>query len=490
MTAAVEDEEESEPVDLRSMEFRVAELPPEEREAALDGLDARALQWSWRFKARVDQLVATDSKAPTVLFVGGRGTGKSRTGSEFVRDKIDHKPPGMKLRFALCSRTSADVRDTIINGESGLMTVFPDHQKPAWIGHLRIVRFYDGSEGLAFSSREPDQLRGPQFHYGYADELAAWDWKKDDSGLTAWDNLQIATRLGEAPQVFASTTPRRVPAIRDLYDRAKKGNRVQLITGASTFDNPYLSATYLETMLGLYQGTRLSAQELYGILLGDVDGALWKLEDIEERRLDTHPLDLPLIVIGVDPSVSEKPRDECGIVVAGATRHKSAYRRHGYVLADFTVHGPPSVWAKAVVKAAHTYRCPVVAERNQGGALIKEVIHGIDPTIRIRTVHARQGKALRAEPITLAYDQGRVHHVGRFTALEDQMTSWVPEDDEGRGKGYSPDRVDALVYALSALVVPSSYKAGVGITTARAARGRIDLGGIAPRRPGLVQSGP
>lgn len=476
MTATVDERP-----DYRSQETTLAEMDEVGREAALDGLDPLALEWSWSYKGRIDQLEATHSEAPTVLFVGGRGAGKSRTGSEWVRDKIDHKPPGAKLRFALASRTSADVRDTIINGESGLVNVFPGHQRPAWIGHLRIIRFYDGSEGLAFSSREPDQLRGPQFHYGYADELAAWDWKRDESGLTAWDNLQIATRLGENPQVFASTTPRRVPAIRELYAKADKGDAVHLITGASTFDNPYLSAAYMETMLGLYEGTRLSQQELYGLLLGDVEGALWNLEKIEFYRVDRAPLDLPMVVVGVDPSVAEKPRDECGIVVAAATGHKSALKRHAYVLADTSVLGPPSKWAQAVVDTARTFRAPVIAERNQGGALIKEAIHTIDPTIRVRTVHARQAKRLRAEPVVLAHDQGRIHHAGRFAALEDQLTTWVPEDS------YSPDRLDAYVYALSALVVPSSYKTGVGHPTARAARGRLDLGqGIARSRPPVI----
>lgn len=476
MTAAAEAEELVRP-DYSSSETRLARLSQEEREQALDGIDPQALQWSWDYKARVDQLQASRSKSPTVLFVGGRGTGKSRTGSEWVRDKIDHKPVGMKLRFALVSRTTADVRDTVIQGDSGLMQVFPPNQKPAYIGHLRIIRFYDGSEGLCFSSQEPSQLRGPQFHYGYADELAAWDHKQDDSGLTSWDNLQIATRLGEAPQVFASTTPKRVPAIRDLYDRAAKGRGVELVTGASTFDNPYLSAAYMETMLGLYEGTRLSSQELFGILLGDVEGALWAMADIDDRRVDRHPLDLPLTVIGVDPSVSERPRDECGIVVAMATGARSALKRHAYVVADRSVHGPPKKWANAVVDAARAFRAPIVAERNQGGALIREAIHTIDPTIRVRTVHARVSKRLRAEPVVLAYDQGRVHHAGRFMALEDQLTTWVPEESTD-----SPDRLDALVYALSALVVPSSYKAGVGMPSVKAARGTIDLGQrIAPR---------
>lgn len=463
--------------DLLSIETQLAALDPEAREAALEGLDPQALQWSWAYKGRIDQLEATSSKAPVVLFVGGRGTGKTRTGSEFVKDRIERKPPGKKLRFGLVSRTTADVRDVIINGESGLMSVFPSSQQPAYIGHLRIVRFYDGSEGLCFSSQEPDQLRGPQFDYSYADELAAWEWTKDDSGLTAWDNLRIATRLGDDPQIFASTTPRRVPAIKDLYEEANKKATVKLITGASTFDNPYLSPAYMDVMLGLYEGTRLSQQELFGILLGDVDGALWSMESIDQHRTDTRPLELPMVVVGVDPSVSEKPRDECGIVVAMATGHKSALKRHAYVVADMSVLGPPAKWANIVVDTARKFRAPVIAERNQGGALIKEAIHTIDPTIRVRTVHARQNKKLRAEPVVLAHDQGRIHHVGRMVALEDQLTTWVPEDND------SPDRLDAYVYALSALIVPSSYKTGIGRPTVKAARGQIDLGqGIASRR--------
>lgn len=404
--------------------------------------------------------------APDSLYLCSRSmipTHNTRAGSEWVRDKIERKPKGMKLRFALVSRTTADVRDTIIGGDSGLMSVFPPHQRPVYIGHLRTIRFYDGSEGLCFSSNEPDQLRGPQFQAGYADELAAWDFTPDVSGLTAWDNLQIATRLGDNPQIYASTTPRRIPAVRELYRRAKAGLGVKLVTGASTYDNPYLSNAYLNTMTGLYEGTRLSQQELYGVLLGDIEGALWQLDDLDSARVDTAPFDLPMIVVGVDPSVAENPKDECGIVVACATGG-TVLKRHAYVLADRSVHGPPKVWAKAVVKAARDFHAPIVAERNQGGALIKEAIHTIDPTLRVKTVWAKKGKLLRAEPVTLVYDQHRVHHVGRFPQLEDQMCSWVQDR-----KSNSPDRLDALVYALSALVVPSSYKSGVGSPTVKSA---------------------
>lgn len=460
--------------DFDSIEIKIAKLTPEEREVALEGQDARVLQQSWDYQGRPDQLAATNSKAPTVLFVGGRGCGKSRVSSEFIRNKINRKHPDQKLRFGLVSRTTADVRDTIVKGESGLIATFPPSQRPEFIAHLREVRFHDGSVATCFSSQEPDQLRGVQFHYSVADELATWDFTPDDSGLTAWDNLQIATRLGSTPQVYAATTPRRVKAIRELFEEASKKDSIHLITGASTYDNPYLAVSYLETMTNLYGGTRLAFQELRGKLLGDVEGALWSLEQIEQQRLkpDQVPPDLPLCVIGVDPSVAEKPRDECGIIVCKSTGERDPLKRHAYVVADHSLLGSPSDWAKEVVKVARAYNAPVIAERNQGGALIKNVIHTIDPRVRIRTVHARQGKELRAEPVTLAYDQGRVSHVGQFAHLEDQMTTWVRDD------GVSPDRLDALVYSLNALVVSASYRSGIVRPSIHSsARKQVNLGG-------------
>lgn len=459
--------------DFDSIETKIAKLTPEQQAEALEGQDPRVLAQSWDYQGRPDQLAATKSTAPTVLFVAGRGSGKSRVSSEFVREKINRKPFDMKLRFGLVSRTTADVRDTIIKGESGLISAFPPSQRPEYVAHLREVRFHDGSVGLCFSSQEPDQIRGPQFHYSVADELAAWDFTPDDSGLTAWDNLQIATRLGQAPQVYAATTPRRIPAIKKLFKEAGEGNRVHLVTGASTYDNPYLSVTYLETMTGLYAGTRLALQELQGRLLGDVEGALWSLDSIDQMRVTAQqvPDDLPMCVIGVDPSVSEKPRDECGIIVCKSTGERNPLRRHAYVVADHSMLAPPAVWAKKVVELARAYNAPVIAERNQGGDLIRNVIHTIDPSIRIRTVHARQSKELRAEPVTLAYDQGRVAHAGQFGLLEDQMTTWVRDD------GPSPDRLDAMVYALTSLVVSASYRSGIARPTVHSSfRRRFDLG--------------
>lgn len=459
-----------------SVEIQIARLPAELREKALEGQDPNVLKSSWEYQGRPDQLAATNSTSPTIVFIGGRGVGKSRVGTEWVRDKINRKPFDQKLRFGFVSRTTADVRDTIIKGDSGLIATFPPSQRPEFVAHLREVRFHDGSVGICFSSQEPDQIRGPQFHYSLADELAAWDFSPDDSGLTAWDNLQIATRLGNAPQIYAATTPRRIPAIKKLFEEAGNSDRVHLITGASTYDNPYLSATYLETMTSLYGGTRLARQELRGELIGDVEGALWNLAQIDEVRLKVGeaPTEFAYIVVAVDPSVAEVAGDECGIIVAGATGERDPLKRHAYILGDFSMQAPPAVWAKKVVQVARQYHAPIIAERNQGGALIKDTLKTIDPNIRIRTVHARKGKELRAEPVTLAYDQRRVHHVGEFPKLEDQMTTWEPTDPKTK----SPDRVDALVYALNALVVSASYRSGIAGTRVRsAARRHVDLGG-------------
>jgi phage terminase large subunit-like protein len=208
---------------------------------------------------------------------------------------------------------------------------------------------------------------------------------------------------------------------------------------------------------------------LYAQLLQDVAGALWKQTDLDAGRLPRDDIgSLPLRVVAVDPSVAENPRDECGIIVVGATSHKNPVRRHGYVLADRTVLGSPREWARAVVSAARDFDASVVAEANQGGALVVEVIRSIDPSIQVKTVHAKKGKKLRAEPVQMAYEQGRVSHLGNFPLLEAQMTSWVPGET-----AKSPDRVDALVYGLAALLIPSSGKVGFGQATITRAQGRI-----------------
>ena len=457
-----------------SLESKLALLDPEVRSELLEGLDLGALLYDWRYYGRPSQIAACTDLNPVVLFSAGRGSGKTLAGSEWIRDKVSGPKP---VRIALVARTAADVRDTMVQGESGLMRVFPPSQEPRYIPTARRIEFANGSVGLCFSAEEPGQLRGPQFHYSWGDELAAWLFKPDDSGLTAWDNLRIATRLGTHPQVFATTTPRRVRAIRELYRMAEEGRGVGLHT-ATTYDNPHLSAVYFEVVRGLYEGTRLGAQELRAMLLDDAEGALWTTAAIDaDRIVAIDPASLPLRVVGVDPSVADDPQDECGIVVCGATSDTRPTDRTAYVLADRSILGPPSEWARRAAEVAREFDAPIVAESNQGGALVREAIHSFDRNVQVRLVNAKQGKALRAEPVTLAYDRHRVRHVGELAMLEDQMTTWVPGET-----AKSPDRVDALVHALTALVVPSAVKSGIGTTSVRANRGRIPTGAMAGAR--------
>ena len=299
--------------------------------------------------------------------------------------------------------------------------------------------------------------------HAWADEPAAWKHTEDDSGLNAWDNLTIATRLGDNPQIFATTTPKRTPFMYDLLDQEKnyregKSEEIVIITRGTTMDNiGNLSKKYVNRMLSLYEGTRLAEQELYGQMLEEVDGALWNDSMFGDNRVNELPKGEYLKVISVDPSVAEDPTDECGIVVVASTKHKRLAERHAYVLADESIQGSPNVWAQKVVDVWLRERCPVVAEVNQGGALVAAAIHAIDDRVPVLTVHAKQGKKLRAEPIVLKYEKGQVHHVGVLALLEAQQTSWVPGETKK-----SPDRVDAVVHGLTALLIKPPQKLGVG----------------------------
>jgi phage terminase large subunit-like protein len=290
--------------------------------------------------------------------------------------------------------------------------------------------------------------------------------------MTAFDNLRVGTRLGSNPKIVVTTTPKRVPLLFQLIDESKKDHKVK-ITKGSTFDNAgNLSAAYINAITGVYEGTRLARQELYGEMLDDVEGAMWTDELISLGRQSVMPMGVPLRVIGVDPSVAENPRDECGIVVCAATGDRDLYKRQAWVLEDATVHGSPEVWANQVVAMARKWMCPVVAEVNQGGALVRNAINAIDPNVKVLEVHSKYGKALRAEPVVLAYEQQRVHHIGYLAELESQMQFWIP------GEGKSPDRVDALVHALTALLIkPPAGFVGGKITAKSPAQRRIGGGG-------------
>lgn len=407
-------------------------------------------------------------EAESSLFLAGRAmipTHNTRSAAEWIREKAKDTSQG-QIRFALVARTAADVRDVIVEGESGIISVSPPSEKPLYEPSKRRLTWPNGNTATCFTADEPDGLRGPQFHYAWADEMAAWRQSPDAAGMTSWDNLRVACRLGRAPQIIATTTPKRVPILYSLLDEAKNTGRV-IVSRGSTLDNAgNLSSTYLDAITGVYAGTRLAAQELYGEMLDAVEGALWTEELIEQWRETRPPVNTPLRVIGVDPSVAENPRDECGIVVCASTADRDLYKRHAWVIEDATIHGSPQQWANVVVSMARKYACPVVAEVNQGGALVKNAILAIDPNVKVLEVHSKHGKALRAEPVVLAYEQGRVHHVNYLADLESQMLAWIP------GEGKSPDRVDALVHALTALLIKPPPGFVGGQITARSVASR------------------
>ena len=443
---------------------KIALLSPEEKAAVLADLDPDVLLWDWHSWARPEQQ-SPEGDWNIWIYLAGRGAGKTRAAAEWVREEAKYTTTGQR-RFALVARTAADVRDVIVEGESGIMNVTPPSERPLYEPSKRRLTWPNGNTATCFTADEPDSLRGPQFSHAWGDEVAAWRQTPDAAGMTAFDNLRVGTRLGANPKIMITTTPKRVPLLYSLLEEEKKGKKV-VVTRGSTMDNSgNLSSAYLDTILGVYEGTRLAKQELYGEMLDSIEGALWTIEMIGKGRQNLLPAHTPLRVIGVDPSVAENPRDSCGIVVCASTADRDLYKRHAWVLEDATIHGSPEVWANKVVEMARRWGAPVVAEVNQGGALVTNAINAIDPNVKVFEVHSKHGKQLRAEPVVLAYEQERVHHIGYIAELEDQMTAWIP------GEGKSPDRVDALVHALTALLIkpPKGFIGGKLTAKSPAAR--------------------
>ena len=439
----------------KSIMEKLALLTDEERASVLEGMDPDQILFDWSLWGRPEQQAPTSDDWNIWAYIAGRGAGKTRTAAEWVRETAKYTNTGQR-RFALVARTAADVRDVIVEGESGIINVTPPSERPLYEPSKRRLTWPNGNTATCFTADEPDSLRGPQFTHAWGDEVAAWRQTPDAAGMTAFDNLRVGTRLGLNPKIMVTTTPKRVPLLYALMAEAEKTGKV-IITRGSTMDNSgNLSAAYLDAIKGVYEGTRLAQQELYGEMLDQVEGALWTDELIERNRQGALPGGTPLRCIGVDPSVAENPRDECGIVVVASTGERDLYKRQSWVLEDASILGSPDVWANRVVEMARKWGCPVIAEVNQGGALVRNAINTIDPNVKVLEVHSKVGKQLRAEPITLAYEQGRVHHIGYLADLESQMMSWIP------GEGKSPDRVDALVHALTALLIkpPTGFVGG------------------------------
>jgi phage terminase large subunit-like protein len=328
----------------------------------------------------------------------------------------------------------------MVEGESGLLAVCDRYAfRPKYEPSKRRLTWPNGAMATTYSADEPDRLRGPQHDGFWADEVAAWDRPE------AWDMLQFGLRLGMNPRGVATTTPKPVRVVRDLLDQQRDGTVV--VTAGSTYDNaPNLAPAFLAQIVRRYEGTRLGRQELLGELLLDVPGALWTAVQIDTDRVADAPLleRMTRVVVGVDPAASaNEDSDETGIVVAAVAEDGD-----GYVLTDATLRATPLEWARRVVDAFDQWQADrVVAEANNGGLMVAQTLHTVRPSLPITLVHASRGKLPRAEPVAALYEQHRVHHVGLFPELEDQMTSY-----DGSAK-VSPDRMDALVWALSELMV-------------------------------------
>ena len=388
---------------------------------------------SWRFWRRNDQF-EPQGDWRTWLVMAGRGYGKTRMGAEWV-SALAAQYPG--ARFALVGATLNEARQVMVEGESGLLAL-PFAERPEWEPSLRRLTWRNRATATLFSAAEPESLRGPQHDFAWADEIAKWP-----NGIKAWDNLMLGLRLGQHPRIMATTTPRPVPLLRRLV--LEKG--VAITRGRTADNDMHLPPEYLESVRAAYEGTRWGRQELDGELIEDAAGALWSRDLIERQRVSYAP-DLKRIVIGVDPPVSENG-DACGIVAVGIGEDKKAY-----VLGDHSIAGAsPERWARAVAAAVDLWQADrVVAEDNQGGNMVETVLRAADLAMPIKRVHASQRKSVRAEPIAALYEALRVFHTTAFPEMEDQMCGLVSGGGY-EGPGRSPDRADALVWALTELML-------------------------------------
>jgi phage terminase large subunit-like protein len=415
---------------------------------ALTPAEISRLVYDWRLWARDDQVprewLGGSPSWRTWLILGGRGAGKTRAGAEWVRAKaMGHIQAGAEpaRRIALIGETQGDVRRVMIEGVSGLLAVHPATERPVFeISKLQLT-WPTGAIAQVFSADDPDSLRGPQFDCAWCDEAAKWRLASE-----TWAMLQMGLRLGDNPQACVTTTPRAVPLIKQLL-----GDETTYVTRAATADNEAaLAPGFMAEMLRRYGGTALGRQELLGELVEDVSGALWRREWIDAARSVRVP-ELTRIVVAVDPPVTATASsDACGIIVAGLGPDGRAY-----VLADRTLQGRAAhVWARAVVAAYEDFEADrVVAETNQGGDLVVTLLRQADDSVPVTKVHATRGKWLRAEPVAALYAEGRVVHVGVFAELEDQMCAFGAD---GLCSGRSPDRLDALVWALTDLMLTRS----------------------------------
>jgi phage terminase large subunit-like protein len=413
--------------------FCVNTIPDEVRAAvgSLSEAEAEALRFDWSFWGRPNQH-APEGEWANWLILAGRGFGKTRIGAEMVRHWVRD--------FALVNligATAADARDIMIEGESGILALCPRHERPLYLPSKRRLEWRNGARSLIFTADEPERLRGKQHMKLWADELASWRRPE------AFGQAMLGLRLGALPQVVITTTPKPVKLLRELIASPET-----VLTRGSTYDNrANLAPRFFEGIIRRYEGTRIGRQELNAELLDDVEGALWSSTMIDNARVLQAP-DMVRIVVAIDPATtSGEDSDETGIVVAGR-----GVDGHAYVFSDLSCRLSSNGWGHRAVNAYREFGADrIVAEVNNGGDLVEDVLRVIDRNVSCKAVHASRGKVVRAEPISALYEQQRVHHVGLFGELETQMCSFVPDHLDG-----SPDRVDALVWALTELMLGSS----------------------------------
>ncbi|WEK45612.1 MAG: terminase family protein [Candidatus Andeanibacterium colombiense] len=377
----------------------------------------------------------------TWLVLAGRGFGKTRAGAEWVRAVAEADG---QARIALVGASLGEVRSVMVEGESGLLACCPPGRKPLYEPSLRRVTFPNGAQALLYSAAEPESLRGPQHCHAWCDEIAKWPGTHGKA-MRAWDNLLLGLRLGADQRIVATTTPRAVPLLRRLLGASADELAV---TRGKTIDNCYLPARFRRAMQAEFGRSLLGRQELEGELIEDIEGALWSRALLEACRDQRDAAAWKRVVIGVDPPASAEG-DACGIVVCASGEDGIAR-----VLADCSLRHPtPERWARRVATAAREWGADrVVAESNQGGAMVKSVLHAAEIALPVKLVHASRGKSARAEPVAALYEAGRVRHCGIFPELEDELCGLLAGGDY-EGPGRSPDRADALVWALTELML-------------------------------------
>lgn len=417
---------------------RLALLPRAQRMAALRRLSAaerNELRERWEAYAH-DGQAQPPGKWRIWTIQGGRGFGKTRAGAEWISARAREDP---SARIALVGATLAEARRVMVEGESGLIAVARPGEEPIWYPSRGLLVFPSGAEAQIFSAAAPESLRGPGHHFAWCDELGKW---KGDAGMDAWSNLMLTMRGGTRPRTIVTTTPRTNALMRRV--RSAKGN---VLTLGRTRDNPWLADSFVEAMMADFGGTRLERQELEGEMIDDVEGALWSGALIEARRVAEAP-ELVRVVVGVDPPASAGG-DACGIVAVGLGRDGC-----GYLIEDASVSGAsPDGWARAVAACAARHGADrVVAEKNQGGEMVATTLRAADAGLPVVLVHASRGKSARAEPVSLLYEAGKAFHVGAWPALEAELCG-LQMGGGYEGPGRSPDRADALVWAMTAVML-------------------------------------